>query len=186
MSEISERYRALAAEFTRRVEAVPDDRWDAPSPCEGWTARDVLDHMLDNHRNMPAYAGLKLDLPRTAAEDPKGAWADAVTAMQALLEDPARAGHEYDGYFGRTSVERTVDEFLGTDLLVHAWDIARATGQDEALPAGEVRRVAADARTWGGTIRMEGICGPEVDLPEEASEQDRLLAYFGRDPRPVG
>lgn len=186
MSEISERYRALAAEFTRRVEAVPADAWDAPSPCEGWTARDVLDHMLDNHRNMPAYAGVPIDLPRTAAEDPKGAWADAVATMQALLDDPERAGTEYDGYFGRTSLERTVDEFLGTDLLVHAWDIARATGQDEKLPADEVRRVAADARNWGETIRMEGICGPEVEVPEGASEQDRLLAYLGRDPRPAG
>ncbi|MFW5420714.1 TIGR03086 family protein [Nocardiopsis sp. CNT-189] len=182
MSEISERYRVRAAEFTRRVEAVPEDGWDAPSPCEGWTARDVLDHMLDNHRNMPGYAGVKLDLPRTAADDPKKAWSEAVAAMQDLLDDPERAGKEYDGYFGRTSIEKTVDEFLGTDLVVHAWDIARATGQDEALPADEVHRLWIGSHEWGDAIRMEGICGPAVPVPDDASEQDRLLAFFGRRP----
>jgi uncharacterized protein (TIGR03086 family) len=182
MTEISERYRRLAREFGRRVDAVAADGWDAPSPCPGWTARDVLRHVLDSHRNMPRHAGIEVQLTRSVDDDPHGAWVEARDAMQALLQDPERAGKEYDGYFGRTSVERTVDTFLGLDLLVHGWDIARATGQDETLPEEEVVRVHQDALGLGETIRMDGACGPPVELGTDASDQDRLLAYLGRRP----
>lgn len=52
MTEISECYRALAAEFTRRVETAPADRWENPSPCQGWSARDVLRHVIDTHQRL--------------------------------------------------------------------------------------------------------------------------------------
>ncbi|MFC4564978.1 TIGR03086 family metal-binding protein [Nocardiopsis mangrovi] len=182
MSEISARYRALSAEFTRRVQAVPDERWEDPSPCEGWTARDVLRHMLDNHLNMPGHAGVKLELTRSADDDPEGAWAEARDAMQAVLDDPARAGAEYEGYFGRTNVADTVDRFLGFDLLVHAWDIARATGQDETLPADQVHRYFTEIRGLGDAMRSPNVCGPEVPVPDDAPEQDRFLGFIGRTP----
>lgn len=183
MNEIAERFRTRSAEFARRVDAVPEDRWDAPSPCTGWTARDVLDHMLDNVRTMPRYAGVAgPELPVTAADDPRRAWQEASAAMQAILDDPELAGTAYDGYFGRTTLGDTVDRFLGFDLVVHAWDIARATGGDERLPDDEVRALWAQAQDWGDTIRMEGICGPEVPVPDGAPVQDRLLAFVGRNP----
>ena len=47
MSEISERYRKVAAAFTQRAEAVPDDAWDNPAPCEGWVARDIVGHLVE-------------------------------------------------------------------------------------------------------------------------------------------
>ena len=182
MTEISERYRALAAELTRRIEAVPDGRWDDPSPCAGWTAKDVLRHVVTTHGAMPGYAGLSLRLAGNADTDPAGAWIEARDQMQALLDDPARADTEYDGYFGRTTLAATVDRFLGLDLLIHGWDIARATGQDEAMPADQVHRVYTDALGLGDNLRMDGICGPAVPVPGDAPEQDRLLSLLGRTP----
>lgn len=182
MTEISERYRRLAAEFTRRVEAVPADRWDNPSPCQGWSARDVLRHVIDTHRRMPRYVGLSLKVGESVDADPRSAWAEARDGMQALLDDPARAGLEYEGYFARTTLQETVDRFLGFDLLVHGWDLARATGQDETLPAQEVHRVYTDALSLGDSLRLDGVCGPAVHVPGDASEQDRLLGLLGRTP----
>ena len=46
-SAASERYARIADQFTRRVEAVPPGAWDAPAPCEGWVARDVVGHLVD-------------------------------------------------------------------------------------------------------------------------------------------
>jgi len=132
VSQVSERYRRLAAEFTRRVEAVPAGRWESPSPCAGWTARDVLRHIIDVHRSMPGYAGLTVELRKSAAEDPVGAWLEARDAMQEILEDPARARLEYDGYFGRTTLEQTVDRFLCFDLLI-------TPGTSPGPPAGTRR-----------------------------------------------
>lgn len=182
MTEISDRYRDLATEFTRRVDAVPADRWQNPSPCAGWTALDVLRHVIDTHRAMPGYAGLSLTLQRSVDDDPAAAWSEAREAMQELLDDPERAGLEYDGYFGRTTLQDTVDRFLCFDLLIHGWDLARATGQDETLPADEVHRVYRDALSLGDSLRMDGVCAAEVKVPADAPEQDRLLGLLGRTP----
>ena len=182
MTHFSDRYRRLSTEFTRRVDAVPAERWESPSPCEEWNARQVLQHVIDSHVNMPKYGGVVVTLTKSVDDDPQAAWVEARETMQELLEDPARAGAEYDGMFGRTSVQQTVDGFLGFDLLVHGWDIARATGQDETLPADEVHRVYADANKLAGNLRMGGVCGPEVPVPADAREQDRLLGLLGRTP----
>lgn len=182
MTDISQRYARLAAELTHRVDAVPAERWDDPSPCPGWSARDVVRHLLDSHRTMPEQAGVQLTWEASVDDDPIHAWGQARDAMQALLDDPERAGREYDGYFGRTTVQETVDRFLGFDLLVHAWDLARATGLDETLPEDEVRRTYAEAVEWGDSLRMEGVCGPPVTVDADAPEQDRLLAFLGRRP----
>lgn len=114
--------------------------------------------------------------------DPLGAWHEAREATEELLADPERAGLEYEGYFGRTTLRETVDGFVCFDLLVHGWDIARATGQAETLPAHEVERVRSDATRLGDGLRAEGVCGPEVSVPADASAQDRLLGFLGRRP----
>lgn len=182
MTRIADRHRALAAEFTRRVDGVAPGSWENPSPCAGWAARDVVRHMLDNYRMFPGYVGLTIEPEHSADSDPAAAWAEARDRMQDILQDPARAGLEYDGMMGRTSLESSVDNILCFDLLVHAWDLARATGQDETLPADEVSRVYAAALRMGDMLRMDGVCGPEVAVDADAGEQARLLGLVGRVP----
>ena len=182
MSEIAQRHRTLAAEFDRRVAAVPETAWDNDSPCAGWTARDVLRHVLEtSYRDMPGQVGLTVRIG-SVDDDPVGAWRAARDAVQEILEDPARARLEYDGMFERTSLERTIDGFCCIDLLIHGWDIARATGGDETLPADEVHAVYQQALGMGDMLRTDGVCGPEVPVPADAREQDRLLGLLGRDP----
>lgn len=182
MTDVADRYRELAAEFTRRIEAVPDELWGRPSPCAGWDVRDVLEHVIETHRRTPTYVGASLESNTPVGRDPRGAWAEARDAMQDLLTDPERASLEHEGYFGRTTLRDTVDGFVCFDLLVHGWDIARATGQDETLPAHEVDRVYSDAVRLGDGLRADGVCGPAVGVSEDASAQDRLLGYLGRTP----
>lgn len=180
MSEISDRYRRRAAEVTRRVEAVPPDRWDDPSPCEGWSARDVLAHLLESQVRMPASVGLAVPTQVPVSADPVGAWAEGRDALQAILDDPARAGLEYDGMFGRTSLDRTVDDFLGMDLVVHAWDLAKATGGDVGMDPVEVEGLLGQTEEMGEMLRTPGVCGPPVAVPDDAPAQVRLLGRLGR------
>jgi uncharacterized protein (TIGR03086 family) len=182
MADVADRYRTLSDEFTRRVDAVPDDRWDDPSPCAGWSARDVLRHVIDSHVRMPASVGVEVRLPTSTDDDPRAAWAEARAAMLPILDNPSIASREYDGRLGRTSLEKTVDNFLGFDLLVHGWDIARATGQDETLPAEQLAHFQTVAQHGVETMRKYGATGPPVDVPPDAPEQDRFLALLGRRP----
>lgn len=46
MTEISNRYRRLSGAFAERIAAVPDDAWDAPTPCADWTVRDLVGHVI--------------------------------------------------------------------------------------------------------------------------------------------
>jgi uncharacterized protein (TIGR03086 family) len=142
----------------------------------------VLRHVIESSRDMPKSVGETITLQESVDADPVGAWIELRDEIRALLDDPSRATKEYDGFFGRTSIEKTIDGFLGFDLLVHGWDIARATGQDETLPADEVSRVLADAQNLSENLRLGGVCGPEVPVPPDASDQDRLLGLLGRTP----
>lgn len=180
MSEISERYARLTDDFAAKVAAVPDDRWTAPSPCEGWTARDVVRHIVESQGMFLGFVGREPGELPSVDEDPAGAFQAARAAVQADLEDPQRAGATYEGPFGRMTFEEGVDRFLCFDLVVHGWDLARAAGLDERMDPDEARRVMEAAQGFGDAMRGPGAFGPALDPPPDADEQTRLLAFLGR------
>ena len=180
MSKVSERYARLAAAFTEKVKAVPADRWESPSPCEGWTARDVVRHVVDTHGMFLGFIGREFrDVP-SVDDDPVAAWEAARDIVQGHLDDPETARTEYDGFAGKLTFEQGIDRFICFDQLVHAWDLARAAGIDESLDPEEVRRVLDVAPQFGEMLRAPGVCGPEVEVPPDADEQTRMLAFLGR------
>ncbi|MBT1257633.1 TIGR03086 family protein [Rhodococcus erythropolis] len=176
----AQRYRDLAAGFTARIDAVPADRWDNASPCEGWTARDVVRHVLDSERDMVKVVGLELAPGPSVDDDPSAAWAAVRDSMQAILDDPAKSTLEYDGHFGRTNLGATVEGFLCFDLVIHGWDLAAATGTDTTMRDTDVEWVSEIAAGLGESIRMGGVCGPEIQVPDNADKATKLLAFLGR------
>jgi uncharacterized protein (TIGR03086 family) len=180
MSEIAERYARHADQFAATVAAVPADRWEAPSPCEGWTARDVVRHVVDTHGMFLGFVGRSLPDGPSVDHDPAGAFANARGAVQADHEDDERAAAEFDGFFGRRSFASGVDQFLAGDLVIHRWDLGTAAGLDVRLDADEIARAWRDLEVFGDAARQPGVFGPAVEPPPEADEQTRLLAYTGR------
>lgn len=176
----ADHYRDLAEKFTSRIEAVPADKWENPSPCEGWTARDVVRHVIDTQREIVGVVDLELDEGPSVDTEPLAAWNTTRESMQRILDDPDLGGREYDGHFGRTTLAATVDGFHCFDLVVHGWDLARATGTDETIPPADLQWVDSVATSLGENIRMSGVCGPAVSAPENADAQTRLLAHLGR------
>jgi uncharacterized protein (TIGR03086 family) len=183
MGEIADRYRKVAGDFTERARAVPDGAWDNPAPCEGWVARDIVRHMVEW---MPAMcltgAGLELPAVPSVDDDPVGAWVGISDALQAALDDPEIAAREFDMRVGRFTVENAVDTFCTNDVLVHTWDLARATGLDETLDAGEVHRMLDGILPMDEVLRQSGQFGARVDVPDDADEQTKLIAFTGRTP----
>jgi uncharacterized protein (TIGR03086 family) len=184
-SPIADRYAKVSNEFTRRVEAVPAAAWDAPAPCEGWVARDVVRHLVEW---MPALFvdgwGLTLPAHPSVDEDPSAAWAAVDGALRGWLADPDIATREADIFPGRFSFEEAVDQFGTGDVLVHTWDLARATGLDERLDPEEVHRMYEGMEPMDEMLRQSGQFGPRVAVPDEADEQTKLIAFTGREPRP--
>lgn len=180
VNEIAARYSRLSDAFADLVAQVPEERWASPSPCEGWTARDVVGHVVDTQGMFLGLVGRELgDIPK-AADDPAAAWDAARAVVLADLTDPERAGAEFDGFFGPTTFAQAVDRFIGFDLIVHRWDLARATGLDEAIDPDDVRWARRATEFFGDSLRSEGVCGTELTPPADADEQTRLLAHLGR------
>jgi uncharacterized protein (TIGR03086 family) len=183
MSEFATRYDRVAGQFTARVEAVPERAWDHPAPCEGWVARDVVRHLVEWIPGFFAsYADLALDGGPAVDVDTVGAWRALDASLRAALADPDVAGRQFEMRGGRYSVEAAVDMFCTGDILVHTWDLARATGLDETLDPDEVHRMLVDMEAYEDAIRQSGQYGPRVPVPDDADEQTRLIAFTGRQP----
>ncbi len=180
MSRISQRYDKLSSAFGALVTAVPDDHWDAPTPCEDWTVLDLVQHIVDSHRVFLGFIGRELPEGPPVDDRPAEAFTIARRTVLDRLEDPLTAAQTYEGRLGTRTFEWAVDNFLSFDLVVHGWDLARATGQDETIAPDELARARADAEEWGEMARAPGVFGPPLDPPDGADEQTRLLAFLGR------
>lgn len=183
MAEHADRYAWIAAEFTRRVEAVPPGAWDNPAPCEGWVARDVVRHLVEW---LPAYFfpqwGIDAAPFPSVDDDPAGAWAALDATLRAALADPAVADAERDTRMGRNSFAAELDMIGTSDVFMHTWDLARATGGDERLDPDEVHRLYEGMLPMDELLRTSGHYGPRTPVPDDAEEQTKMLAFIGRTP----
>jgi uncharacterized protein (TIGR03086 family) len=175
-----------AAGFGKRVQAVPDGSWDDPTPCDRWSVRDLVGHLVSEH----LWAVPLLDGATTGSvgdrfdgdvlgDDPVAAW-DA--AIEASLACWAHTGHDTVVHLssGPTSAGEYAQQML-LDLTVHAWDLARGAGLAERLDPTCVRDVLDDVRPKAEQWRRAGIFGDPVDVDSE-DPQDQLLGLLGRRP----
>ncbi len=158
------------------LDAVPPAAWTNPSPCAGWTAADVVDHLVTTQRDFLTTHGVDLGPAPDVPADPAGAW----RAHAAALADDAVAARGFDGFFGPTTVGSAFEQFSVWDMVVHRWDVATAVGADAGLTDAELDRVEAGADGFGPALYMDGVCGPAVDVPADADRPTRVLARLGR------
>jgi len=171
------------------VDAVPAQRWDAPTPCPGWSARELLGHLVDGQRQVLAMLtgeGPRAPVPEPealgalAGPDPAGSWRRAHQAVVAALSSAA-PGAGVATPLG----PRTVEELLGIALVepvVHTWDLATATGRPAGLDPDAVRALLPGVLALGGQLAATGMYAPAAPVPDDAPAQDGLLAALGRRP----
>jgi len=164
-----------ADKFGSALAAVGDDQWEVPSPCEGWTVRDLVDHAVGAQRQLGGLFGASVN------EDVD--WSTVRSAMEAAIADPANLeGNAPPEVFGGMAKHQLFGIAVG-DLVLHAWDLARATGTDETLPSDAVEAVHMGLqRMPPEMLRSQRMFGPEIAVADDASAQDKLLAFVGRQP----
>jgi uncharacterized protein (TIGR03086 family) len=181
MSEISERYERITGQFSDRVRAVPAGAWDNPSPCEGWTARDVVGHLVDWITEFFGAQGVQFPPAPSVDEDPVAAWESVQRTIGAALADPVLSAQPVSTPFSTQSLAETVDSIVTGDVFTHTWDLARATGQDDTLDPDQLQRMVAGIGSMPEDVmRADGMFGPPLDVPTDADDQTRYLAYVGR------
>jgi uncharacterized protein (TIGR03086 family) len=164
-----------ADRFSATVDATTD--WSATSPCEGWTAAHVVDHVVDTERQFLQTQGVELgDRP---GGSPAEIWAQHLDAVRPLVTDELRA-REYDGFFGRTTIGATLDRFYGFDLVVHGWDLGSSNGRPTTFSEADMDTMDAAVEGFGDHAYDEGVFRGPVAVPDDAPRQTRLLARMGR------
>jgi len=177
----AERHQAVAAVFTARVDGAED--WTAPAPVDGWAAKDVVAHLVEWLPGFLDGGGVTLTVGGpTPAEDPAGAWHAHAAAVQRLLESPDAHREFSHPQVGSQPLDDAVDQFYTTDVFLHTWDLARATGQDDRLDPDVCAELLAGMEPWDDILRQSGQYGPKVPVADDAPAQDRLLGFIGRDP----
>ena len=181
-SDPADRHREVAGRFTEVVRATQD--WDVPTPVPEWGARDVVGHLVGWFPGfLESGSGIRLAGGPSVADDPVGAWEAHASAVQAVLDDPATVGRVFSNpHTGELPLDQAVDRFYTADVFMHTWDLARATGQDDTLDAELCAELLAGMEPIEDLMRSSGQYGPRVPVAAEASAQDRMLGFIGRDP----
>jgi uncharacterized protein (TIGR03086 family) len=174
--------------FATVITRLGEDDWERPTPCAGWTARDVLGHLATSMRvGISVMQGREPTWPDVARPgeivegDPAGFWRGVVVEVRDVLRnaDLARVME--------TPLGRTVADDLSIpviDLYVHAWDLGAAAGIAVEIPAGVIDfahdyidplpddMIRGDDRAFG----------PQIHLPASATPTERFIAWTGRRP----
>jgi uncharacterized protein (TIGR03086 family) len=195
MSEQADRFRRAADGFQQRIEAVPADAWDSPSPCPNWTARDVVAHVINEARRVVATVHNRVPeplygvpvaemgtLPAMSADaDPAAAWAQVSAGMTAAIDDPRCRQVALPTPVGPLPFADSL-EALPEDVLIHTWDLARAIGGDEKLDPEIVAHVYEHLMPMDEALRQPWAFGPKVTPPAGADAQTEFLCFVGRQP----
>jgi len=164
-----------ASEWTLGKVAGATSQLDADTPCEDWDVRHLLSHMLETQRYFVASArGSEASPPSSSPTTP-------------LADDPMVAFEEARAETLRTFGEAGVIERTGpslgiafSDQLLHGWDLARATRQEETMPPGLAEAALAVIHGRFTEEQRVGVFKPEVAVAADAPAQEKLLAYTGR------
>ena len=177
MADLLDRLHTAADGMTRALEAATAGKaWNATSPCEGWSAGDVADHIIGNYVSVAgrlgsdvATTGTRLDDWRSA-RDAGLAAAGAEGALDGLIESPE----------GQIPLGRFLAVYMEVDTLVHTWDIARAVGADETLDEEICARCLQRLFPADETMRRSASFGPKLPYSDDDPIQVKMLRFFGR------
>ena len=179
------------SEFARRLRLVTADDWQRPTPCDDWTVRDLVVHVVGGDRLSAALLRGASREDATAIRASTDLGDDAVVAFDQAADDVAAAFAEpgaFDRDIPHPAMDMTGARLLGFrigDYALHGWDLARAIDADDTLDGGLVQHIWNTISPMAAMMANTGVfgAGPSDRLGDDAPLQDRLLDLTGRGQR---
>jgi len=169
---------------------VDDSLLTAPTPCSDYSVGDVLHHV--GGLALAFTASARKDLgPLTGSPpvpDASQLDDDWRTRYPARLTELASAWGEPSAWQGMTRIAGMdmPGEAVGvvglTEVVIHGWDLARATGQTYDVDPAIAEAVLANVAQFAAQGPVDGLLGPAVPIGDDAPVLDRIIALSGRDP----
>jgi uncharacterized protein (TIGR03086 family) len=165
------------------IGGVAAAQWTAPTPCPEWDVRQLVNHLVAGNLAVAALVGDQAPPDRSAdqlGDDPGSAYRASAAALQAAFAQPGALERTFGSPYGPAPGSMLVHLRI-TELLVHGWDLARATGQPPGLPDALAQNERALSRAQLGSAPRDAmpIAEPQA-APAGAAAIDRLAAFFGR------
>jgi len=192
MAEIVD-LRPAARQLSDLLRRIHDDQLGAPTPCGESTVGDVLDHVGGLAQAFAAAATKNFGPMTSTPPAPDGARLSAgwrveipnhLAALAQAWADPvAWKGMTQAG--GVSLPGEVAGRIALNEIVLHAWDIARATDQPYQQDPGSLEACLASLSAMyppEDLERRKGIFGPPVNVPEDAPLVDRVVAFSGRHP----
>jgi uncharacterized protein (TIGR03086 family) len=168
----------------RVIAGVRPDQLDRSTPCADWDVRALVNHLIGGHFYFKApLRGQQMDAnatpPDFASSDPAGTFGQASKEMVKAWREPGALDKTVQTMIGPMPAAILIGMWTN-DNLVHAWDLARATGQDESLDPELATQMLAMVQ--GVDLpRGEGApFKPEQSCPPGAIPEQKLAAFLGR------
>ncbi|PZG14318.1 TIGR03086 family metal-binding protein [Nonomuraea aridisoli] len=185
---------SAAREVVRLLDGVADDQLDDPTPCADTSVAALLDHLMGLSLAF-TWAARKTpppgDGPRPGTESAEQLDPQWRTLLPQRLDELVKAWRDPLAWEGTTEaggVTMPAEQMAVValdELVLHGWDLARATGQPFTCTPADTAAVlaftTASAQPEQAAGR-EGLFGPVVEVPEDAPAFDRALGFAGRDP----
>ncbi|NQX27623.1 TIGR03086 family protein [Microbacteriaceae bacterium VKM Ac-2854] len=171
-------------EFGRRVAAVAD--WSAPTPDAEWDTRALVLHVVREQQWVPPLLRGDTIARAQGRLDPVGSdlaaeWLRHAAAAAAAWADTAADAEVHLSYDTVSAVQYLKEQV--SDITIHTWDLARATGTDDTLDPELVQNVWTEFLPQKETLEASGLFALPVPVADDAPLQTRLLALTGRDER---
>lgn len=189
--DLREADRRVLADTAAIVAQVRADQLDLPTPCAGWSVRDLLRHMAGNNDGFAAAArGAAPDAAvwdGVGVTDPVGEFAPSAARVAEAFAavEPLTGRFAVLGYGAVPAGQAVGMHFI--DYLVHGWDVAVSIGADPGLDEEHCAAVLRIGAGW--PLDSPAIWGPgaafghRVEVPADAPVADRMLGFLGRSPR---
>ncbi|MFD8079756.1 TIGR03086 family metal-binding protein [Streptomyces sp. NPDC059718] len=183
--------RPAARDVSALLERIGDKHLDAPTPCPDYTVAHLIGHIAGLCAAFRDAA--RKDFGPTTDGDPGAAvpelppaWRDLLPVLLTEVSDAWRDPGAWEGETRAGGITLPADaagRFALNELLVHGWDLARATGLDHRPDKSAVEAAIALLTGFGtASGDRSGPFGRPVPVPDSAPALDRLIGLTGRDP----
>ena len=175
--------RETCAEVAALVQEVRDDQLAAPTPCAEYTVADLLDHLDGVAVGFTVAAGSTADSTVEAGgpRDRVGL-ADRLRGLAEAWAVPAVWEGETEGPGGLVLSNAVWGRIALTEVVVHGWDLATATGNGLVLPEDALRACHEHVARFVPGAPLPELWGPPVAVAPDAPLLDRILGVTGRAP----
>jgi uncharacterized protein (TIGR03086 family) len=176
------------------IGGVSDLQLADPTPCPDYSVGDLLDHI--GGLSLAFTAAARKDTDGPTGQPPSGDasrlgddWRHDFPQRLAALAQAWRDPSAFEGMTkaGGIDLPGQIAGLVALDeLVVHGWDLARATGQayhcDQPTLAN-VQDFVSQFSAPGQEDQRSGLFGPVVHVPDDAPLLDRVIGLTGRDPK---